>query len=435
MVNQVGDYCNSLALRVARGQPVSQEQHAQLEQMCSQMTQLSTQVREVHTQSMDGQRSLWEASLMAKQDAAPIDDPLASLGSHSVDYPSLVYDGPFSDASDNPPKAITGPWLRYEDAEKAEFAARTATITVTAGEATPVTIAVSQSAPRELVPSLAIDPASLAFAVGETSKTVTLTATDFTLSTVNATDDAEWITTAYADGVLTVTVEPFESIQAAADRTGVITLTLPELAEPKTINVSQAFNLLPLNIAGTYAFTSGDFVTPNNGLTASAMSVLPTSLTIEKIGETNDFKVTGFPIYSTSYDVNGIVLTVDENNNVKFISRKAFGQTKGKDATSILIYIGGAEGSGDPASWKDKYYGNTTWFGMAPDYDTAAWDGVVALEGVSVDIAYDATAGTLTFPANGKTADDKICQLGFGLSTAIGTANYSMYKGAVLTKQ
>lgn len=121
-INQVGDYCNSLSQRVAQGQPITHEQRAQLLEMKERLTSLGNKMRDLQAEAAQGDTSLWSVSLDAAtgaQDAADsVDSPLATVGHTGIDYPALVYDGPFSDSADTPPRGLTGAWIDYEEAER-----------------------------------------------------------------------------------------------------------------------------------------------------------------------------------------------------------------------------------------------------------------------------------------------------------------------------
>jgi hypothetical protein len=342
----------------------------------------------------------------------------------------------------------------YEDAEAANFAARTANITVTAGKAYPVIIAVSQSAPRELVPSVALSTEALTFtAGGELTQTVTLTATDFTLSTVEVAKYAEWIKSAtYANGVLTVTVDKYESLKLKADRACVVTLTLPELAAPVTVKVAQELNLLPLNIEGTWKVLSGFFVVPSNGArnqdSKTKLDYVVT-LTITK-NEDGSYKVGGFPVqpfapkWKNDQLPVGIMLTVNEENKVIFTSRAPYGKVMvaegydpnwndlyvEKDAICTLNYThDNVANPSDPAGWIGKFFKN----------DVSNVDKYVAPAGTTIEIAVNEDGNMLTFPTNG-TFEGEACKYSFGCAVVPGEdgkvsfVQYSM-NDAILLRQ
>jgi hypothetical protein len=110
---------------------------------------------------------------------------------------------------------------------------RTATVTVSDGNATPVTVAVTQekrAAPPP--PSLAVSPDSLSFASAAGSQAVTVTTNQ---SYWMAADDATWITLTQAGTSLTVRVT---ANTTAAARTGTVTV-LSGAATPVTVVVTQ----------------------------------------------------------------------------------------------------------------------------------------------------------------------------------------------------
>jgi len=112
-INQLGDYCNSLAQRVSQGQPLTDAQREELLSMRDRLTSIGNQMRDLPSNALP----LHGAST-AEGTAGSTENPLANVGHTGVDYPSLVYDGPFSDASDTPPRGLEGTWIGYEEAER-----------------------------------------------------------------------------------------------------------------------------------------------------------------------------------------------------------------------------------------------------------------------------------------------------------------------------
>lgn len=118
-VNQVGDYCLSLSQKVMNGQPITLDQREQLQGMQQRLTTLGNNIRQMQAESASGEALLWESALsFGQSEGNGMDAPLDNIGRAGVEYPSLIYDGPFSDASTQPPKGLSGQWVSYEEAER-----------------------------------------------------------------------------------------------------------------------------------------------------------------------------------------------------------------------------------------------------------------------------------------------------------------------------
>lgn len=115
-INQVGDYCLSLSQQVARGKPISQTDLEQLQTLQQRMTTLGNEIRDIQAQNLSGEQKLWNGALQDVK-ASDVIDPFEDLSRQGAEYPSLIYDGPFSDASSQPPKALDGQWIDYTQAE------------------------------------------------------------------------------------------------------------------------------------------------------------------------------------------------------------------------------------------------------------------------------------------------------------------------------
>lgn len=126
-LSQVGDFAVSLSRKVSNGQEITADERAQLEKMLHYSDVLSEQVTAVRQKLDDGQLSFDEVrkSLMQNEDLNDIDTvggSFTDLAQAMTDYPTLLYDGPFSDHIDQrKPKMLEGkPGVtRSEAAEKA----------------------------------------------------------------------------------------------------------------------------------------------------------------------------------------------------------------------------------------------------------------------------------------------------------------------------
>jgi len=109
-VNQLSDYAGVLSQSVTQGRPLSDQDLRQLEEMMNNCALLNQQMREIEGDISSG-KALGEAELLFWQDpqenAPPME--LAAGSKNGIEYPSLVYDGPFSDGRhQGPPLALAG---------------------------------------------------------------------------------------------------------------------------------------------------------------------------------------------------------------------------------------------------------------------------------------------------------------------------------------
>ena len=114
---QMGDYVMTLARQVSGGGMISSTDEAQIEGLLEACRGLNA-----HLSDMNG--SIYEAPA-AMQDASSMDPwpDARKLEGSGVDYPSLIYDGPFSDGrTDGAPKGLTGE--RVTRAQARQLAAR-----------------------------------------------------------------------------------------------------------------------------------------------------------------------------------------------------------------------------------------------------------------------------------------------------------------------
>lgn len=126
-LSQVGDFAVSLSRKVSNGEEITSDERAQLEKMLHYSDVLSQQVTAVRQKLDDGQLSFDEVrkSLMQNEDLNDIETvggSFTDLAQAMTDYPTLLYDGPFSDHIDQQkPKMLEGkPGVtRSEAAERA----------------------------------------------------------------------------------------------------------------------------------------------------------------------------------------------------------------------------------------------------------------------------------------------------------------------------
>lgn len=92
-VNQLSDYSRVLAEGVSSGRPLSQDDQLNLLNLSQRCQKMGEALREIEPQLISGALSFQELNVEPIT-PSQTDEP-------SVDYPTLIYDGPFSDGQDN----------------------------------------------------------------------------------------------------------------------------------------------------------------------------------------------------------------------------------------------------------------------------------------------------------------------------------------------
>jgi|Deesub1362A_J573_1020465.scaffolds.fasta_scaffold00215_48 germination protein YpeB len=131
-LNQTAEFTNLLLRQVSTGRPLTDEQWETLRQLQQQAGRLNTQLRVVERNvEADGVRP-WELGreLRVRRGALgalpprPVDNELEQLNREVERFPTLVYDGAFSDQLDRRvPRAASGPPITAAEARKRALAA------------------------------------------------------------------------------------------------------------------------------------------------------------------------------------------------------------------------------------------------------------------------------------------------------------------------
>lgn len=104
ILNQVGDYCRYLSKRISKS-PFTESEIKNLDTFNKAIGNIRTELFSVQDQLLKGDKI--DAKLLS--DLSGITDSLGKIDYSSVDYPELIYDGPFSDGlNDREGKFLTG---------------------------------------------------------------------------------------------------------------------------------------------------------------------------------------------------------------------------------------------------------------------------------------------------------------------------------------
>lgn len=115
-LSQVGDYANTLIRRAGTGAAVTREEWDRLRNLYSQATILNRELHKVEARVASGGANFWEIprAMASSKQGAPMGPPqhadFRSINREMQTYPTLVYDGPFSDHMERKsPLGLTGP--------------------------------------------------------------------------------------------------------------------------------------------------------------------------------------------------------------------------------------------------------------------------------------------------------------------------------------
>lgn len=110
----MGNFCATLSKRVAEGGQITEEETASLQKLAAYASDLTDRLAAMESALAAGQLQLGEVAQVANQQGVDADFPSLTDGFLEMeqgfeDYPTLIYDGPFSDhILQQEPKLLTG---------------------------------------------------------------------------------------------------------------------------------------------------------------------------------------------------------------------------------------------------------------------------------------------------------------------------------------
>lgn len=121
---QLGDYARTMNEQVALGKPVTQEQWSTLNRLYEQSSSLNAELDKIHIAITDNKLDFRELALAGSSRLGREGQKLAGAGFQQIDhemrgYPTLIYDGPFSDHLEKGhAKGLTGPMVNKDKARE-----------------------------------------------------------------------------------------------------------------------------------------------------------------------------------------------------------------------------------------------------------------------------------------------------------------------------
>ncbi|MFW6271187.1 MAG: germination protein YpeB [Bacillota bacterium] len=125
-LSQTGDYSHVMAKKNAEGKTLSEEDYEQLIELREQAAQLSTALNDLEGKILQGKISWTEVAQNSRDRIKDEGTELSNIGEQFENiredlnrYPTLIYDGPFSDhISEREPRAIEGSEISRSEARK-----------------------------------------------------------------------------------------------------------------------------------------------------------------------------------------------------------------------------------------------------------------------------------------------------------------------------
>lgn len=122
-LNQVGDYTFALSKKTLNGEKLSEKEVGNLERLHNYSMDLGADLHELQDKALDGK--VWKGELRRKaneelkKEENPIQAQFTKFEERMVEYPELIYDGPFSDhAIQGMKPRIQGKRVSEEEAKK-----------------------------------------------------------------------------------------------------------------------------------------------------------------------------------------------------------------------------------------------------------------------------------------------------------------------------
>ena len=123
-LSQMGDYAHTIARKNAEGRVMTEEEREQLAELREQAEELNRVLHELELEVLEGNVS-WQQIVAGTRDragdiaAGKFRDGLAGIQQELNQYPTLIYNGPFSDhVARIEPRGITGKEITISEAEE-----------------------------------------------------------------------------------------------------------------------------------------------------------------------------------------------------------------------------------------------------------------------------------------------------------------------------
>jgi len=118
MVNQISGYTSTLAEKLVAGESLTEEEISTLENIHQNLIELKVQLNEFARKLNEGY-SILDSSANLDSGTNEFSRTLSNMKNNDVEYPTMIYDGPFSDSVVNSPvKGLKGNRVNKEEAKE-----------------------------------------------------------------------------------------------------------------------------------------------------------------------------------------------------------------------------------------------------------------------------------------------------------------------------
>lgn len=123
-LNQVGDYAASLAHSLTSGNSLTEEQGSRMKQLGEQVTAVCSDLQSLQQRMVAEDLRFFDpkkkknAAAAITADSDPVGFQFQQINDRATDYPTLIYDGPFSDhMEEQEPLGLTGAEITFSEAQ------------------------------------------------------------------------------------------------------------------------------------------------------------------------------------------------------------------------------------------------------------------------------------------------------------------------------
>lgn len=97
-INQVGGYTDTLAKKVAKGTKMNQEEEETLSKIKDAMTEMKDEINKFITETRENYSILQNSLDISDENMNSFTIQISKIKTEDIDYPTMIYDGPFSDS-------------------------------------------------------------------------------------------------------------------------------------------------------------------------------------------------------------------------------------------------------------------------------------------------------------------------------------------------
>ncbi len=105
--NQAGEFAKTMSQKAANGEEITSEERELLTKVAKTAAQVKDQINKAYTSSMHGEHKMHAVSNMFKGEIfSDVTENIKQLSNSSIEYPTMIFDGPFSDSQNIAAKQV-----------------------------------------------------------------------------------------------------------------------------------------------------------------------------------------------------------------------------------------------------------------------------------------------------------------------------------------